>query len=288
MKISIHPLFFIFGLYFALTGKVFLFLTTCLTALVHEMGHAIVAEKLGYKMNKITLTPYGAVVNGAIEGLSYKDEIAVALAGPFTNLFICIIFTALWWMMPECYLYTDSVVFTNLSVASINLLPAYPLDGGRILSATLSLYLPRKKAMLITKILGILLAVILLALFVYSIVVQVVNISLLFFALFVLAGSLQKTKENSYIKTFLANEFSLKRLKECKKLVILNTVTLKELISFTNGDYYFSLEVINAKNKKIASLDYLQTKALLATYRLYDNIGDILLELKPEKNELGY
>jgi hypothetical protein len=88
-------------------------------------------------------------------------------------------------------------------------------------------------------------------------------------------------------KLTIANEFSLKRIKECKKLIILNTVTLKELISFTNGDYYFSLEVINAQKQKIANLDYLQTKALLSTYRLYDNIGDILLELKPKKNELG-
>ena len=288
MKVTVHPLFFLFGIYFALTGKVFLFLNFTLTAFIHELAHAYAGESLGYKMNKISLMPYGAVVNGNIDGISYRDEIKVAFAGPLANLCICILFTCFWWLAPESYPYLESVVFTNFCIFAINLLPAYPLDGGRILSATLSLYLPRKKAMLITKILGILLAVILLALFVYSIVVQVVNISLLFFALFVLAGSLQKTKENSYIKTFLANEFSLKRIKECKKLVILNTVTLKELISFTNGDYYFSLEVINAKNQKIASLDYLQTKALLATYRLYDNIGDILLELKPEKNELGY
>ena len=78
MKFSIHPLFFVFGLYFALTGKVFLFLTATLTALLHEFGHALAAEKLGYKMNKITLMPYGAVVNGAIGGLSYKDEVSVA------------------------------------------------------------------------------------------------------------------------------------------------------------------------------------------------------------------
>ena len=47
MKFSIHPLFFVFGLYFALTGKVFLFLTATLTALLHEFGHALAAEKLG-------------------------------------------------------------------------------------------------------------------------------------------------------------------------------------------------------------------------------------------------
>jgi len=61
MRISIHPLFFLFGIYFALRGKVFLFLNFTLTALIHELGHAIAAERLGYKMNKISLMPYGAV-----------------------------------------------------------------------------------------------------------------------------------------------------------------------------------------------------------------------------------
>lgn len=59
IRLGIHPLFFVFGIYFALTGKVFLFLVYTLTALVHEYGHAVCAERLGYKMNKISLMPYG-------------------------------------------------------------------------------------------------------------------------------------------------------------------------------------------------------------------------------------
>ena len=112
MKISIHPLFFIFGIYFALTGKVFLFLNFTLTALIHEIGHSIAAERLGYKMNKILLMPYGTVVNGAIEGLSYKDEIKVAFYGPLFNLCVCVIFTCLWWLVPNWYPYLESVVFS--------------------------------------------------------------------------------------------------------------------------------------------------------------------------------
>ena len=52
LKVSIHPLFFIFGLYFALTGKVFSFLIFTLTAVIHEFGHAFVSDRLGYCKNQ--------------------------------------------------------------------------------------------------------------------------------------------------------------------------------------------------------------------------------------------
>ena len=55
IKYSVHPLFFAVGFYYALTGRIFIFLVYSITALVHETGHAIAAEKAGYKLNKITL-----------------------------------------------------------------------------------------------------------------------------------------------------------------------------------------------------------------------------------------
>lgn len=282
MKITVHPLFFAFGIYFALTGKVFLFLNFTLTALLHELGHASVGERLGYKMNKISLMPYGAVVNGTIEGLSYKDEIKIAFAGPLVNLGVCVFFTCLWWLIPESYPYLESVVFTNICVFAINLLPAYPLDGGRILSATLSLYLPRKKSMLITKIIGVILSILILALFIYSLLIKTPNISILFFALFIAVGSLQKTKENSYVKAYLGRSFSLKPIKENKHLVVHENVTLKQLMLFTEDNFCFTLEVVNSSGETLAKLSRMQTEKLLSTYRLYEKLSDLLPDLHPK------
>lgn len=276
MKITIHPLFFVFGLYFALTGKVFLFLTFTLTALLHEYGHASTAEKLGYKMNKISLMPYGAVINGAIEGLSYKDEVFVALMGPLTNLAVCVFFVCLWWLIPESYPYTETIVFSNLSVAAINLLPAWPLDGGRIFSAALSLATTRKKAMLIVKITGILCSAALFALFVFSIIKNNINISVLFFALFMLTGAITKTKENAYVKIFKNRSIYLGGIKERKRLILSGDLTLKQLMQKTEGNCFYALDVTDKKTGEIKSLSVKQTEEILSSYRLYDTLNDII------------
>lgn len=288
MKITVHPLFFLFGLYFAITGKVFLFLTFTLTALLHEYGHAITAEKLGYKMNKISLMPYGAVVNGAIEGLSYKDEVLVALAGPAANLLVCVFFVCLWWLIPECYPYTESVVFSNLSVVSVNLLPAWPLDGGRILSAGLSQITSRKKAMLIVRITGLACAAALLGLFVFSLIKRTVNISVLFFALFMITGSVQKTKENAYVKIFKNRSFYSGGIMERKRLILSGDMTLKSLMQKTEGNCFYALDVADKKTGRIYSLSVEQTEKILCSYRFYDTIDEIAKTNKiidyPNKN----
>ena len=83
MKISIHPLFFIFGIYFALTGKVFLFLNFTLTALIHEIGHSITAERLGYKQstvaNKLRLLKLPDYIKKAISTGTITERHARAL-----------------------------------------------------------------------------------------------------------------------------------------------------------------------------------------------------------------
>lgn len=278
MKLTIHPLFFVFGLYFALTGKVFLFLTFTLTALMHEYGHALAAERLGYKMNKITLMPYGAVINGAIDGLSYKDEVTVALAGPLTNLFICILFTAAWWLVPEIYPYTDTVLFANLSVAAINILPAYPLDGGRIVAAALSLKFPQKKMLFAMKIIGTVIGATLFAAFVFSLF-NTPNISLLFFSLFILVGALKKTDERAYVKTY-SKKIDRKGVKECKKLLVGGNVLLKTLMSKTVDEYAYSLEIVDQSSGKTRTLSTDETQELLASYRYYDRVADVANDIE--------
>ena len=279
MKISIHPLFFIFGIYFALTGKVFLFLNFTLTALIHEIGHSIAAERLGYKMNKILLMPYGTVVNGAIEGLAYKDEINIAVYGPLFNLLICVVFTCLFWLIPEFYPYLESVVFSNLCIFTINLLPAYPLDGGRILNAVLCLKLKRKTSILIVKAIGLTITALLLTLFIYSLIINQPNPSILFFALFILTGTLQKTKENAYVRAYYCHGLSSKRVQECKHLVVKEDILLKDLISATSSDTLYTLEIKSTKDTIFLSQE--ESASLICSYRLYDNLGAICQDLFP-------
>lgn len=231
INLSVHPLFFAFGLYYALTGRIFVFIIYTLSAVVHELGHSLVASNAGYKLNKITLMPFGAVVSGNIDGLKISDEIKIALAGPFINLAIGLLFVASWWIYPESYAFTDVVAEANFSMALVNFLPIFPLDGGRVLSAILTESFGKERAGVICKITGAVFSTLLFTGFVITIFNQI-NLSLLFFSLFVLFGAFGKNKENRYVRLYSAlEEDCLKRGMPFKKHALYKTATVKKLMS---------------------------------------------------------
>ena len=132
IRLQLHPLFVAVGIVYSFTGDLPLFLLSGLVALQHECAHAFAAAKLGYALNKIVLTPFGAVIDGDLKHISLKDESLVAICGPLCNLATAFFFAAIWWFEPTMYAFTDTAYYASLTIATINLLPAYPLDGGRI------------------------------------------------------------------------------------------------------------------------------------------------------------
>ena len=168
IKFSIHPLFVVLGVYYSAVGRLAEFILCSLTAVIHELGHGLAAERSSYKLNNITLMPFGAVVSGDIDGLKPKDEILIALAGPLINLAVGLFFVALWWLYPALYAYTDLIVSLNFSIALVNLIPTYPLDGGRVLCSLLALKWSKEKACRFCKILGLVLSCALLLAFIIT------------------------------------------------------------------------------------------------------------------------
>ena len=249
VNFSVSPLFFLFGVYYALTGRIFIFIVYTLTAIVHELGHSIVAENRGYKLNNIVLMPFGAVVSGEDE-LSIKDETAIALAGPCVNLLLGALFVALWWVFPETYVYTDIVAEANFALAIVNFLPVFPLDGGRILYATLRKKLSEKTATAICRATGIALSVVLLSLFVFSIF-HTFNLSLLFFALFSFFGTVTAKRENRYVKLFSgAERKNLKRGVPYKKQAVDGAISLKDLARILDTEAINEIVVFTGGEKK--------------------------------------
>ena len=278
LKFSIHPLFLVFGIYFAFIGKVFSFIIYTLSAVIHEIGHYIESEKLGYGLEKIVLMPYGALIKGDLDGVSYKDECKIALAGPFYNLIIAVVCVAFWWLIPDTYPYTDLIVTANLSLAIINLIPCYPLDGGRFLLATLSLFLPRKTAKKIVKGLGISFALLLFGLFVYSCFIGI-NLTLLFFSFFMFIGVLGWAKDSEYIKIY--QNLTYKKTtnpRVVKRIVIGGDSELKKLYKLINAEYYYEVKVEMENDKIILEGDKLYK--VLSNYSPYQTLNEILSEKK--------
>lgn len=272
LRFSVHPLFFLFGLYFAAVGKVFSFLAFTICAVAHELGHAIVSEKLGYKLNNVQLMPYGAVIGGDLEGLTVRDELLVAAAGPAVNLAIGVSVLALWWLFPETYPYTELAATANFSLFFVNLLPAYPLDGGRILSSLLTLKTGRKRASAVVRGTGFALSALLAASFVWSCFHEV-NFTLAFFSSFCFVGAINRKKENSYVSLFSASSPSvLKKTREVRSIAVPDDFTVKKLLARLDGESLYRVYVYRADGSLSRLLEPHELLALLENRGLYDRL----------------
>lgn len=111
--------------------------------LAHELGHALLAQRKGIEVESITLWVFGGVsrLKGEAEGPA--DEFRIGVIGPVVSLAIAAIFAGIWYLLGALGAPALAVevarwlALINLLLGVFNLLPAFPLDGGRVLRAWL-------------------------------------------------------------------------------------------------------------------------------------------------------
>ena len=290
----LHPLFLAVGVYYAFTGELFLFLLSTLVAIQHECAHAFAAARLGYKLNKIVLMPYGAVIDGDLRSISFKDEIFVAVCGPLCNLITAAFFVALWWLVPTMYAFTDTACYSSLTVAIVNLLPAYPLDGGRILKCALARAFMKtdadenraeKRAEKICRAVTLFFAAVFLIFFSILLIRKTYNFSLLAFGIFLLVGAFGNRGERAiYNKMDLSCLDALKKGTEIRRVAVLESCSVKNALRFLCKGSYLVLEVYDEKENHLFDLSQNELAELfIASATPYDRLGD-LYRAKNKKN----
>lgn len=177
IDVRVHPTFALIVLWFAyiwgvrtdagLGGVLFgLLLVGSLFAcvLLHELGHSLVARRVGIRVHDITLLPIGGMARIERAPVHPGDEFRLAIAGPAVNVALAALLlpfvAAIGWYervdgvsgmiadlgQVDIVGFAVYLLFANVSLVVFNLIPAFPMDGGRILRAFLSLVVSRAAA----------------------------------------------------------------------------------------------------------------------------------------------
>lgn len=153
MRFRIDLKIFLFVILFYFTKQIEIYAMIMLFAIVHEFGHLLAGLLLGMKPEKMEIMPYGVSISFKLTPKDYNKKIKcgnqlelkkilVALAGPITNIIIMIIVC----QMNINIFFALMILYSNLLIVLFNLLPIYPLDGGRVIKGILHIFLGKQKA----------------------------------------------------------------------------------------------------------------------------------------------
>lgn len=277
IRIYISPVMFVMALYFIAMGMTYEFFCSLAAVLLHECAHAKIARKLGYELNVIKLMPYGASLCGNND-IKQKHEILIAAAGPIFNLVLATAFAALWWLVPSSYLFTEAFCKCNLYIGFFNLLPVYPLDGGRVILALLSMRLKRTKAYKIMRILSFVFGVAAIALFALSAVYSL-NLCLLSVGLFMIVSSFLPDKRAQYTALFAlgSRRERLNKPLEVRRFAVSEKTELGAVCAALDPDRYSEFTVLGETELEVRGK--IDETALIDAIKLYGYavpIGEII------------
>ena len=255
MRIRVSPLMLLMAVYFVAAGMAYEFVCTLAAVLLHECAHAKVAKHFGYELNVIKLMPYGAALCGDV-GMKPKHEAFVAAAGPALNIALALVFAALWWLLPASYMFTRAFCLCNMYIGVFNLLPVYPLDGGRVLFALLSSRIKRGRAFKIMRIISAVTGVATLALFVLSVFYSP-NICLLSVGIFMLFSAFIPDRRAQYTALFelSARRDKLKKPTELAVYAVSEHAPLSELVTCLNPERYTEFAVMSDGFERVGTAD---------------------------------
>lgn len=270
---KIHPLFFLIAIYFFAISKIELFAGYIVAIIVHENAHIFASKLKGYNLNNLTIMPYG----GKVSGYRYNcagDGLFIAFFGPLANIILACVLMSVIWLIEGSFKYLIDIVRANLYLAFINLFPIYPLDGAQVLFLFSKNKIRMSKNI---KIASCIFGIIFVAVTVVSIFYKFC-ITLGIFGIFiVLSTFLDKDKfiyDYIYMQSLNKKDYSKPLLK--LKMQVSKDANIYKLLSLIKSDCIIEFDIVDGKNKVIATLKEEQIKRALIQRENITKVKDIL------------
>ena len=219
MKFRVDLKIFLFLILFYFTKQIEIYIIMIIFAIIHELGHLLCGMIVGLKPDKIELMPTGLAISFKTNVELYNQKIGkgnlfnikkilVAIAGPLTNILMIIIFS----FINIEYNLKLMIIYSNWLIFFFNLLPIYPLDGGRIIQEILHIKMGINKSKDIVSDVSIIIMIIL---------TSVGSIGILYYkniAIFFIIIYLWIIVINEYRK-FIKRKILLKKIKNYSKTI---------------------------------------------------------------------
>lgn len=159
MRITIDLKIFLFALIFVITNQIEFYVILMVYAIIHELGHLLCGIILKLKAETFNIIPFGLQISFSADLDLYNEKIKngnkicikrmiLAIAGPLTNFVIVAILITLSkiGINTENIFLGETAVYANILIGMFNLIPIYPLDGGRILKEIINIRSGMKKS----------------------------------------------------------------------------------------------------------------------------------------------
>lgn len=193
-NVELHCSLFLLLLLISLSGNSIFAAASLLFSFLHELAHKAVAVHLGYTPEKISYGLFGGVLHLREGFIKPVHELLIHLAGPFFNIVAAFLLYAVYQYYEFPWL--ELLILANIILAIYNLMPFFPLDGGKIVDLYLAIFLGYGRSQKISRFFSLIFTVSLFILGLYLVQYNVLN---LFLSALALNLFIARKQDNSFI-----------------------------------------------------------------------------------------
>ena len=268
-----------------IAGETDAFFCAAVSLLLHECAHGVAVKNLGYRIERLSVYPFGAVMR--LESLSEQTGQAwiVALAGPLGSFLCASVAKLSAGLLPQQSAWLDRFAATNLAIALLNLLPAYPLDGGQIARQALLKVLKERTANRVLLTLSCVLAAGMLGCGIWLFMRGIHAWTLFALSAFLLGAAVREGRQSALgpVRHAIDRRLSIQAGQRMKVAVIAvhPSTTIGEAVSEIRPTHFTVLRVTDGH--QAFELEEGQLIALAARYGYRAQISDVLSDVLSER-----